>query len=93
MLIGFKNFFEGNYSYLTGKNKEDDHFSFQIPQNYQINLNASQIYSKINKMKIVLHRDFPNRELIENNLITKEVNAEIIPDQEVNKEFKVLIKH
>jgi transposase, IS605 OrfB family, central region len=91
LLTGFKNFFEGNGSYPTWKSKKDNHFSFQIPQNYQINLTSSQIYlPKIGWMKIILHRDFLSKEFIENNLVTKEVNGEIILDQKLNKEFKVL---
>ncbi|AFV22230.1 transposase [Methanolobus psychrophilus R15] len=91
LLTGFKNFFEGNGSYPTWKSKKDKHFSFQIPQNYQINLTSSQIYlPKIGWMKIILHRDFLSKEFIENNLVTKEVNGEIILDQKLNKEFKVL---
>jgi transposase len=35
LLTGFKNFFEGNGSYPTWKSKKDNHFSFQVPQNYQ----------------------------------------------------------
>jgi putative transposase len=91
LLTGFKNFFDGNSSYPTWKSKKDSHFSFQIPQNYQINLTSSQVYlPKIGWMKIILHRDFLSKEFIENNLVTKEVNGEIILDQKLNKEFKVL---
>jgi putative transposase len=91
LLTGFKNFFEGNGSYPTWKGKKDNHFSFQTPQNYQINLTSSQIYlPKIGWMKIILHRDFLSKEFIENNLLTKEVNGEIILDQKLNKESKVL---
>ena len=91
LLTGFKNFFERNGSYPTWKSKKDNHFSFQIPQNYQINLTSSQIYlPKIGWMKIILHRDFLSKEFIENNLVTKEVNGEIILDQKLNKEFKFL---
>ncbi len=91
LVIGFKNFFEGRGAYPTIKRKKDNQFSFQVPQNYQINLNSSQIYlPKIGWMKIILHRDFLIKEFIENNLITKEVNGELILDQKLNKEFKVL---
>ncbi|MDW7732153.1 MAG: RNA-guided endonuclease TnpB family protein [Methanolobus sp.] len=91
LLTGFKNFFEGNADYPIRKSKKSNHFSFQVPQNYQINLTTSQIYlPKIGWMKIVLHRDFLSKEFIENNLVTKEVNGEIILDQKLNKEFKVL---
>jgi putative transposase len=91
LLTGFKNFFEGNGSYPTWKSKKDNHFSFQVPQNYQINLTSSQIYlPKIGWMKIILHRDFLSKEFIENNLVTKEVNGEIILDHKLNKESKVL---
>jgi putative transposase len=91
LLTGFKNFFDGNSSYPTWKSKKDNHFSFQIPQNYQINLTSSQVYlPKIGWMKIILHRDFLSKEFIENNLVTKEVNGEIILDHKLNKESKVL---
>jgi len=40
LLTGFKNFFEGNGAYPTRKNKKDQNFSFQVPQNYQINLTS-----------------------------------------------------
>ena len=91
LLTGFKNFFEGNGSYPTRKSKKSNHFSFQVPQNYQINLTTSQIYlPKTGWMKIVIHRDFLSKEFIGNNLVTKEVNGDIILDQKLNKEFKVL---
>ena len=91
LLTGFKNFFDGNGSFPARKKKKDNHFSFQVPQNYQINLTTSQIYlPKIGWMKIVLHRDFLSKEFIENNLVIKEINGEKILDQKLNKEFKVL---
>jgi len=91
LLTGFKNFFEGNSSYPTRKSKKSNHFSFQVPQNYQINLTTSQIYlPKIGWMRIFLHRDFLSKEFIENNLVTKEINGEIILDQKLNKKFKIL---
>lgn len=91
LLTGFKNFFEGRSSYPTTKRKKDNCFSFQVPQNYQINLTSSQIYiPKIGWMKIILHRDFLSKEFIEKNLVIKEVNGEKILDQKLNQEFKVL---
>ncbi|WP_321416921.1 RNA-guided endonuclease TnpB family protein [uncultured Methanomethylovorans sp.] len=91
LLIGFKNFFNGNGSYPTTKKKKDNNFSFQVPQNYQINLTSSHIYlPKIGWMKIIIHRDFLSKEFIENNLVLKEVNGELILDQKLNREFKVL---
>lgn len=91
LLTGFKNFFEGRSSYPTTKRKKDNCFSFQVPQNYQINLTSSQIYiPKIGWMKIILHRDFLSKEFIEKNLVIKEVNGEKILDQKLNREFKVL---
>jgi putative transposase len=91
LLTGFKNFFDGNGSFPTRKKKKDNHFSFQVPQNYQINLTASLIYlPKIGWMKIVIHRDFLSKEFIENNLVLKEVNGEKILDQKLNKEFRIL---
>ncbi|MDW7731937.1 MAG: RNA-guided endonuclease TnpB family protein [Methanolobus sp.] len=91
LLIGFKNFFEGNADYPTRKSKKDNNFSFQIPQNYQINLTSSKIYlPKIGWMKIVLHRDFLDKEFIENELVTKEVNGELILDQKLNRKFDIL---
>ncbi len=90
LLTGFKNFFEGNGAYPTRKNKKDQNFSFQVPQNYQINLTTSKIYlPKIGWMKIVLHRDFLDKEFIENELVTKEVNGEIILDQKLNRKFDI----
>lgn len=91
LLTGFKSFFNGNGFYPTRKKKKDNHFSFQVPQSYQINLTSSQIYlPKIGWMKIILHRDFLSKEFIKENLITKEVSGEIILDQKLNREFKVL---
>ncbi|WP_321416919.1 RNA-guided endonuclease TnpB family protein [uncultured Methanomethylovorans sp.] len=91
LLIGFKNFFNGNGSYPTTKKKKDNNFSFQVPQNYQINLTSSHIYlPKIGWMKIIIHRDFLSKEFIENNLVLKEDNGELILDQKLNREFKVL---
>jgi len=91
LLTGFKNFFEGNGDFPTKKSKKDNNFSFQIPQNYQINLTSSKVYlPKIGWMKVVLHRDFLDKKFIENELVTKEVNGELILDQKLNKEFKIL---
>lgn len=91
LLTGFKNFFEGNGAFPTRKSKKNNNFSFQVPQNYQINLTSSKVYlPKIGWMKVVLHRDFLDKKFIENELVTKEVNGERILDQKLNKEFKIL---
>jgi putative transposase len=45
---------------------------------------------KIGWIKIILHRDFLDKEVIENELVTKEVNGELILDQKLNKEFDIL---
>jgi putative transposase len=91
LLTGFKNFFEGRGSYPTTKRKKDNCFSFQVPQNYQINFTSSQIYlPKIGWMKIILHREFLRKEFMDKNLVIKEVNEEVILDQKLNREFKVL---
>jgi putative transposase len=91
LLTGFKNFFEGNGAFPTRKSKKNNNFSFQVPQNYQINLTSSKIYlPKIGWIKIILHRNFLDRDFIENELVTKEVNGELILDQKLNKEFKIL---
>jgi putative transposase len=78
LLTGFKNFFEGNGAYPAKKSRKDNIFSFQVPQNYQINLTSSKIYlPKIGWIKIVLHRDFLDKEFVENELVTNypEVNV------------------
>ncbi|MBP1909899.1 RNA-guided endonuclease InsQ/TnpB family protein [Methanolobus bombayensis] len=91
LLTGFKNFFEGNGAYPTRKSKKDNIFSFQVPQNYQINLTSSKIYlPKIGWIKIVFHRDFLDKEFIENKLVTKEVNGELILDQKLNRKLDIL---
>lgn len=91
LLIGFKNFFEGNADYPTRKSKKDHKFSFQVPQNYQINLTSSKIYlPKVGWLKIVLHRDFLDKEFIEKELATKQVNGELILDQKLNRKFDIL---
>ena len=91
LLTGFKNFFEGNGAFPIKKSKKDNNFSFQVPQNYQINLTSSKVYlPKVGWMKVVLHRDFLDKKFIENELVTKEVDGEIILDQKLNKEFKIL---
>ena len=43
LLTGFKNFFEGRSSYPTTKRKKDNCFAFQVPQNYQINLDRKSV--------------------------------------------------
>jgi putative transposase len=91
LLTGFKNFFEGNGAYPTRKSKKNNNFSFQVPQNYQINLTTSQIYlPKIGWMKIVIHREFLDKEIIENDLVTKEVNGELILDQKLNRKLNII---
>lgn len=91
LLNGFKNFFEGNGAYPARKSRKNNNFSFQVPQNYQLNLTTSQIYlPKIGWMKIVLHQDFLDKEYIEKELVTKEVNGELILDQKLNRKFNIL---
>jgi putative transposase len=91
LAMGFKNFFEGNGAYPTRKSIKKNRFSFQVPQNYQINLTTSKIYlPKIGWMKIIRHRDFLDKDFIKNNLVTKEVNGELILDQKLNRKFEIL---
>ncbi|AKB42280.1 RNA-guided endonuclease TnpB family protein [Methanosarcina vacuolata] len=54
----FNHFFKDGFGYPQRKKKKDHHFSFQLPQNYNLNVEKSEIQlPKLGWMKIKVHRN------------------------------------
>jgi putative transposase len=54
----FNHFFKDGFGYPQRKSKKDHHFSFQLPQNYSLNLEKSEIQlPKLGWIKVKMHRD------------------------------------
>ena len=54
----YNNFFKNGAGFPKKKSKKDNNFSFQIPQRYKLDLNASKVYlPKIGWIKTKIHRD------------------------------------
>ena len=54
----FNHFFEDGFGYPQKKHKKDNHFSFQLPQHYDLNLEKSEIkLPKFGWIKVKIHRD------------------------------------
>ena len=54
----FNHFFNDGFGYPQRKHKKDNHFSFQLPQHYEFNLEKSEIkLPKIGWIKVKMHRD------------------------------------
>lgn len=73
----FKRFFSGLGGYPNKKYKKDHHYSFQVPQDYKINLSTSEIYlPKIGWIKIKMHRNLVDPSLF-SRIINHRENSEI----------------
>jgi putative transposase len=60
----FNHFFKDGFGYPQRKNKKDNHFSFQLPQHYDLNLEKAEIkLPKLGWIKIKIHRDIFQGEL------------------------------
>ncbi|MGB9929294.1 MAG: RNA-guided endonuclease TnpB family protein [Methanosarcina sp.] len=54
----FNHFFKDGFGYPQKKSKKKKHFSFQLPQNYNLDIERSKIkLPKLGWMKVKLHRD------------------------------------
>ncbi|MDY9925289.1 transposase, partial [Methanosarcina sp.] len=54
----FTNFFNFGFGYPQRKSKKDHHFSFQLPQHYDLNVEKSEIkLPKFGWIKVKMHRD------------------------------------
>lgn len=66
----YQRFFKGIGAYPKEHKRKDNHFSYQYPDSYQINLATSEIYlPNIGWVKVVFHRDFFSPEFIEKNMV------------------------
>ena len=66
----FTNFFNFGFGYPKRKCKKDHHFSFQVPQHYQLDLSTSKVLlPKLGWIKVKMHRD-----LFQGNLKTATVS-------------------
>lgn len=54
----FNHFFKDGFEYPKRKKKKDNHFSFQLPQHYELNIERSEILlPKLDWIKVKMHRD------------------------------------
>jgi len=54
----FNHFFKDGFGYPQKKHKKDNHFSFQLPQHYDLNLEKAEIrLPKFGWIKVKIHRD------------------------------------
>lgn len=54
----FNHFFKDGFGYPQRKKKKDHHFSFQLPQHYNLNVEKSEIkLPKLGWIKVKMHRD------------------------------------
>jgi putative transposase len=84
----YQKFFKGLGAYPKEHKKKDNHFSYQYPDGYQINLTTSQIYlPNIGWIKTVFHKDLFNTEFIEKNFVVFIKNGQRILRHGDNKAF------
>ncbi|KKH99702.1 hypothetical protein EO95_03350, partial [Methanosarcina sp. 1.H.T.1A.1] len=81
-------YFKGLGDYPAEKLKKKQHFSFQVPQHYKINLTTSEIFLPIiGWIKINIHRPLFEPEFFETNIKTTTINNELIVEKDLNSEF------
>ena len=84
----YQRFFKGLGDYPAEKLKKKQHFSFQVPQHYKINLTTSEIFLPIiGWIKINIHRPLFEPEFFETHIKTTTINNEIIVEKDLNSEF------
>ena len=72
----FQRFFKGLGGYPNRKSKKDHNYSFQVPQDYKINLSTSEIYlPKIGWIKVKMHRKLIDPSLFDGNIINHRANS------------------
>jgi putative transposase len=81
----YSRYYQGLAEYPKEHKKKDNHFSFQVPQAYKINVTTSKIYlPKIGWLTLVLHRELFKSE---KNIKTTIINNETIIEHDLNSEF------
>ena len=84
----YQRFFKGLGNYPTEKTKKKQHFSFQVPQHYKINLTTSEIYLPvIGWIKINIHRPLFEPDFFETNIKKTAIKNGIIIEKDLNSEF------
>ena len=84
----YQRFFKGLGDYPAEKLKKKQHFSFQVPQHYKINLTTSEIFLPIiGWIKINIHRSLFEPEFFETHIKTTTINNELIVEKDLNSEF------
>ena len=77
----FQRFFSGLGGYPKKKSKKFHHYSFQVPQDYKINLSTSELYlPKIGWIKVKMHR----------NLVYPSLFSGIIKHRDNSETFRTL---
>jgi putative transposase len=84
----YQRFFKGLGDYPTDKTKKKQHFSFQVPQHYKINLTTSKIYLPvIGWIKIYMHKPLFESEFFENNIKITNTKSGMVIEKDCNSEF------
>ena len=84
----YSKYYKGLAEYPKEHKRKDNHFSFQVPQHYKINLTTSEIFlPKIGWLKIVLHRELFKPEFFEKNIKVTTINNEKIIEHDSNSDF------
>ena len=82
----FQRFFKNLGGYPNKKSKKYNHFSFQVPQHYKINLSTSEIFlPKIGWIKVKMHRKLIDPSLFDGDILEKDYNSEMFRTLTVSK--------
>lgn len=82
----FQRLFKGLGGYPKRKSKKYNHFSFQVPQHYKIDLSPSNIFSpKIGWIKVKMHRQLFQKFKFETGVLVHDVNPEYLRTLTVSK--------
>ena len=82
----FQRFFKNLGGYPNKKSKKYNHFSFQVPQHYKINLSTSEIFlPKIGWIKVKIHRKLIDPSLFDGDILEKDYNSEMFRTLTVSK--------
>ena len=82
----FQRFFKNLGGYPNKKSKKYNHFSFQVPQHYKINLSTSEIFlPKIGWIKVKMHRKLIDPSSFDGDILEKDYNSEMFRTLTVSK--------
>ena len=82
----FQRFFKNLGGYPNKKSKKYNHFSFQVPQHYKINLSTSEIFlPKIGWIKVKMHRKLIDPSLFDGDILEKDYNSGMFRTLTVSK--------